>query len=99
MEVTRHNLIQRLRVSAKAFFTGNSSRISVEDLNSGSAPGMAIESLEPRIAPEMLIVNPPGGGNGTTVDLPDAADGGMSHAVANSPALELPTSPPPVLRI
>ena len=68
--------------------------VIVDDLKSDSRGGFEIELLEPRIVPEQFIVNPPGGGHGTTLDPPAAANGGLTNAAGHSPAIQ-PAPPPP----
>jgi hypothetical protein len=82
-----------------SLFRRRHAEITIDDLSSGRSGALGVEPLEERIAPGTMIVNPPGGGHGTTVDLPDAADKGLDRAADRSPAVEEPPPEPPVLRI
>lgn len=82
-----------------AFFRRGGAEVMIDDLSSGRGGALGVEALEERIAPGTMIVNPPGGGHGTTVDLPDAADKGLDRAAERSPAIEELPPQPPVLPI
>lgn len=87
--------LSRLATAVAGFFKRGAAEINIGDLQPGRDDHLKVEPLEERIAPGTMIVNPPGGGHGTTVDLPDAADHGLERAAEHSPAIET-VSPPPL---